>query len=109
MKLYFTCFSILIVQLLHAQTPAVEWAKCYGGTAIDRAYSSIQTSDGGYLVCGFTNSTDGDVTFNHGNSDAWLVKTDPDGGILWQKNIWWLRCRYLQIHRSERFRLCGMW
>ncbi|MEP7128230.1 MAG: PKD domain-containing protein [Chitinophagales bacterium] len=85
MRLYFTCFSLLLVQLLHAQAPAVEWAKCYGGTAIDRAYSSIQTSDGGYLICGFTNSTDGDVTFNHGNSDAWLVKTDPAGGILWQK------------------------
>lgn len=85
MKVLFTLISLFISQLLLAQTPVVDWAKCYGGSNSDRAYSAIQTSDGGYLVCGYTNSADGDVTQNKGSSDAWLVKTNPDGSILWQK------------------------
>lgn len=86
MKLYITLFLFLIAGSLTAQTPTIEWAKCYGGSNNDRAYSAIQTSDGGYLICGFTNSADGDVTANHGSSDGWLVKTNPDGSILWQKS-----------------------
>lgn len=85
MKVLFTLISLFISQLLLAQTPIVDWAKCYGGSNSDRAYSAIQTSDGGYLVCGYTNSADGDVTQNKGSADAWLVKTNPDGSILWQR------------------------
>ncbi|MEO6168797.1 MAG: PKD domain-containing protein [Chitinophagales bacterium] len=85
MRYYFTIAGLLIVSSVYAQVPSIEWAKCFGGTNNDRAYSAIQTDDGGYLICGFTNSLDGDVTSNHGSSDAWLVKTNADGSILWQK------------------------
>lgn len=85
MKVFITIFIFLTGRMLFAQTPNVEWAKCYGGSSNDRAYSAIQTSDGGYLVCGYTDSNDGDVTLNKGNSDAWLVKVNPDGSINWQK------------------------
>ena len=50
------------------------WQKCLGGTIDDRAYSIQQTSDGGFIVAGFTVSNDGDVSGNHGASDAWVVK-----------------------------------
>jgi hypothetical protein len=33
----------------------------------------------------YTESNDGDVSGNHGKSDAWVVKTDANGNILWQK------------------------
>ncbi len=53
----------------------VQWAKTYGGTNDDEAYSVQQTSDGGYIVAGWTNS------FGAGNWDALLIKTDADGNI----------------------------
>jgi len=55
----------------------VEWTKRFGGVDDDRANSVIQTSDGGYVLAGNTNS------FGAGDSDAWLIKTDSTGNQLW--------------------------
>ncbi|MCC6012538.1 hypothetical protein LM594_06185, partial [Candidatus Caldipriscus sp.] len=55
------------------------WAKTYGGTGYDWASSVQQTSDGGYIVAGWTSS------FSAGISDAFLIKTDADGNIIWAK------------------------
>ena len=55
------------------------WNKTYGGTGTDVLYTIVQTSDGGYTLGGRTNS------FGAGGSDAWLVKTDSNGNILWNK------------------------
>ncbi len=63
----------------------IVWQKTYGGADEDGANRIISTIDGGYLVIGNTSSTDGDVTFNNGNFDAWLIKLDVDGNIEWQK------------------------
>ena len=63
----------------------IEWQKHLGGSGFDRAYSIQQTRDGGYIFAGVTNSNDGDVSGNHGNSDAWIVKLNASGGIEWQK------------------------
>jgi len=64
---------------------AIQWQKCYGGSNLDEAYSVQQTKDGGYIIVGFTNSNNGDVTGNHGEKDFWVVKTEPSGIIQWQK------------------------
>jgi hypothetical protein len=56
----------------------IEWQKTIGGTGVDYASNIQQTSDGGYIVAGDTNSNDGDVTGNHGNYDYWIVKLSPD-------------------------------
>src|SRR5690554_5122854 len=50
----------------------LEWQKSLGGSRGDTAYSILQTMDGGYMASGFTSSSDGDVTFNHGASDIWV-------------------------------------
>jgi outer membrane protein assembly factor BamB len=55
------------------------WNKTYGGTATDQGVSLIQTSDGGYAISGFTGS------FGAGGQDAWLIKTDANGNMLWNK------------------------
>jgi len=66
-------------------TGLVEWQRSLGGSNADIAFSSQQTEDGGYIVAGGASSTDGDVTGNHGNFDAWLVKLNPLGVVQWQK------------------------
>lgn len=63
----------------------IQWQKCIGGTSDDDLYSFIQTTDGGYIISGTTNSNNGDVSGNHGGYDAWIVKIDALGTILWQK------------------------
>ncbi|MCK4664989.1 MAG: T9SS type A sorting domain-containing protein [Bacteroidales bacterium] len=63
----------------------IEWQKCLGGTGDDKAYSIQQTTDGGYIVAGYSDSNDGDVSGNHGGSDSWVVKLDDSGTIEWQK------------------------
>jgi PKD repeat protein len=63
----------------------VLWQRCLGGSNLDSASSIQQTSDGGYIVAGETSSDDGDVSGNHGDRDAWLVKLDADGKIAWQR------------------------
>ncbi len=64
---------------------AIQWQICLGGSSSDDARSIQQTADGGYIVAGYTNSNNGDVTGNHGNSDYWIVKLDASGNIQWQK------------------------
>jgi ribosomal protein S11 len=57
----------------------IQWAKTYGGTGYDEAYSVQQTSDGGYIVAGKTDS------FGAGWSDFFLIKTGASGNIQWAK------------------------
>jgi hypothetical protein len=56
----------------------VQWAKTYGGTWGEEAYSVQQTSDGGYIVAGSTAS-------GAGGGDAFLIKTDANGNVQWAK------------------------
>jgi len=57
----------------------IQWAKTYGGTGDDVAFSVQQTSDGGYIVAGGTSS------FGAGSWDIFLIKTDANGNIQWAK------------------------
>ncbi len=68
-------------------TGTIQWQKTLGGSAEDYAFSIQQTADGGYIVAGMTNSTDGDVTENHGSYDCWIVKLNATGTIQWQKTF----------------------
>jgi hypothetical protein len=57
----------------------LEWAKTYGGASDDRANSVQQTTDGGYIVAGFT------ASFGAGGGDLFLIKTYADGSLEWAK------------------------
>ncbi len=63
----------------------IQWQKCLGGSGFDELYSIVQTADGGYAVAGYTGSTNGDVSGNHGTYDAWVVKLNSTGTLQWQK------------------------
>ncbi|MBW9159220.1 hypothetical protein K2F44_22575, partial [Clostridium tagluense] len=66
-----------------------EWIKGIGGKEIDRFYSVQQTSDGGYIAAGYSDSSDGDFAgvVNKGLKDAILVKFDKNGTTEWIKDI----------------------
>ena len=57
------------------------WQRTYGGKGDDVGYSVQQTSDGGYIVAGYTNS------FGAGGYDVYLVKTDASGNQIWQRTF----------------------
>jgi len=58
----------------------VQWQKTYGGSSRDNAYSIHQSSDGGYVVAGVTES------FGVGLGDLWMLKVDSAGAVEWQKS-----------------------
>lgn len=49
------------------------WSKTYGGSDWDAARSIQQTTDGGYIINGFS------ASFNAGDFDIYLIKTDANG------------------------------
>ncbi len=66
---------------------ALLWEKNYGGSGLDSLYSMSQASDGNFYLAGTTDSNDHDVSSNNGGRDAWIVKINPNGNILWEKNF----------------------
>lgn len=65
------------------------WDKRYGGNLIDQIWYMQQTSDGGFAIGGRTTSDiSGEVTdFPRGETDYWLVKTDNNGNVEWDKRF----------------------
>ena len=58
---------------------AIEWEQRYGGSANDVA-NCVRQVPGGYLLAGST------ASFGAGKKDAWLVKLDMLGNVLWEKS-----------------------
>ncbi|MFW6232935.1 MAG: choice-of-anchor D domain-containing protein, partial [Bacteroidota bacterium] len=62
--------------------PEIEWERSFGGSNGDYAGRIIQDKDGNYLAIGTTHSSE-----YGGVRDAiWLLKIDPRGDLIWQKN-----------------------
>ncbi|MCW3464826.1 immunoglobulin domain-containing protein [Chitinophaga nivalis] len=63
-----------------------KWERMWGGTENDILTSAATTADGGYILAGYTNSADGDVTDgNNGAEDVWIIKLNADGRKQWDK------------------------
>ena len=75
---------VMLVFIASASTeiPVKQWGKTYGGPTNDWAASVIQTSDGGYIIAGSSESRSGTFCY-----DIWIVKTDSSGNKDWSKTF----------------------
>jgi hypothetical protein len=55
------------------------WTKTFGGAETDRVFSIDIAKNGAILLAGITYS------YGAGDRDAYIIKTDPSGEMLWQK------------------------
>lgn len=73
--------AILFLPSIASATPSEQWNRTFGGLNNDSGWSAQQTSDGGYILTGWTES------FGAGGSDVYLVKTDSVGNFQWSKTF----------------------
>ncbi len=79
------------------------WAKTYGGERDERAFDAIQTSDGGYLMAGYTHENP-DQFF-----DFYIVKTDENGNLQWTRTYGgpWQEMAYEIKETEDGFAIIG--
>jgi len=59
----------------------IEWQKNFGGDKSDLPNCIEHTSDGGFIIAGYTNSMEGDIVTNNGSRDYLVIKLTSDGTI----------------------------
>jgi hypothetical protein len=67
------------------QPQPADWETTTGGSGTDIAKAIILSRDNGYIIAGYSDSTDIPGCINNGSSDVYLVKIDENREIVWQK------------------------
>lgn len=64
------------------------WEQTFGGNALDYLSELQQTSDGGFVLMGYSSSgvTGNKTSTNYGAVDGWVVKTDGNGSKVWEQS-----------------------
>jgi len=73
--------AILLCAVIAGGTARADWEKSFAGNGEAQGLSVQQTSDGGYVVAGYT------ALNASGNADVFLVKTDSTGNRTWSKTF----------------------
>ena len=63
------------------------WDRVVGGNNYEHPYTATSTPDGGVITYGWTSSSDGDISINHGLYDAWMIKLSSEGETMWDFSI----------------------
>ena len=85
LKMIAAIIFVLSFTSAFSQIPIKQWDARFGGSADDFLFSLHQTSDGGYILGGYSESgISGDKTQDsRGSSDYWIVKTNANGDKQW--------------------------
>jgi hypothetical protein len=81
------------------------WSRTFGGPNSDECYSIQQTSDGGYILGGMTQS------YGAGVGDVWFIKTDASGNQMWSRvfgGAYWDGCLSVQETSDGGYILGGL-
>lgn len=84
------------------------WIKNYGAAPSNVIFDSEQTTDGGYIMTGFTSLIPSSLPFG-GGSTAYLSKTDVNGNVLWQRNYPFAQGRFVKPTFDGGYILGGLW
>jgi len=82
--LSFIFFLSIFPQMVYADS-SIDFIKNYGGSNFERMNSLTDTSDGNFLVVGYSDSNDGDFTGKKGGTDAIISKLGKNGNKIWTK------------------------
>src|ERR1051325_1290402 len=77
-------FVMLIASGSKAQSIKTEWTHSVGASSDDYLFTVQQTTDGGFIACGYSKSDDA-VRHHPSGEDAYVVKFDASGNVQWQK------------------------
>ena len=85
-KSLFLLLVILLINNFGFAQPTIEWSVNYGGSESDVGLDMERTSDGRFIIAGWTESTNGDIGGNNGGQDGWVLILDNEGNLDWEKN-----------------------
>ncbi len=80
-------YDILLIKI--DEYGNIEWQRLYGGSDNDglHAVDVKEHPNGGYIMTASTESADGDISWNKGAGDSWLVRLSNTGNIIWEKTF----------------------
>lgn len=68
------------------ENDALVFSKTFGGLNDDRGNAILQTKDNGFAILGYS-SSENEIISNNGSRDFWVIKTEENGNLIWQKNF----------------------
>lgn len=76
-----TLYLALIANLVYAQPDGITWQTTFGGSEMDYAEGVCQRPEGGWLICGYSQSAEGLFAGNQGGDDMYVASIDSDGVV----------------------------
>jgi hypothetical protein len=73
--------------LMLNDTGGIVWSHTYGGGDLDLAMDIVEDDDGGFILVGYTESSELDSTGFKGVADLWVFKISSTGALMWQKTF----------------------